>query len=84
MSERLSDEVDDMADLSKGVFERGYNRGLELGREQGIEQGIERGYEQIARLTAYLSEQGRSDELLTALVDPQMLDKLVSGLPSEE
>lgn len=87
MSERLSDEVDEMADLSKGVFERGYSRGLELGREQGIElgieQGIEQGYEQIARLAAYLNEQGRSDELLAAVADPQMLSKLVSELPDE-
>ena len=88
MSEQLSDEVDDMADLSKGVFERGYNRGLELGREQGIEKGIEQGieqaYEQVSRLAAYLSEQGRADELLAALTDPQALGRLMAELPSDE
>lgn len=57
MYERLSDEVDEIVNLSKGVMEKGMERGYEKGLEQGfaqgqelgirkgIEQGIERGIE---------------------------------------
>lgn len=54
MYERLSDEVDEIMNLSKGVMEKGMERGYEKGLEQGfaqgqelgIKKGIERGIQQ--------------------------------------
>jgi flagellar biosynthesis/type III secretory pathway protein FliH len=52
MYERLSDEVDEIVNLSKGVMEkgmeRGYEKGLEQGFAQGQELGIKKGIEQGA------------------------------------
>jgi flagellar biosynthesis/type III secretory pathway protein FliH len=50
MYERLSDEVDEIMNLSKGVMEKGMERGYEKGLEQGLakgrELGIKKGIEQ--------------------------------------
>jgi flagellar biosynthesis/type III secretory pathway protein FliH len=42
----VNKEVDDMCNLSSGIYRKGIDEGIEQGIEKGIEQGIEKGIEQ--------------------------------------
>lgn len=85
MSERLSDEVDEMSNVSIGLekmwyhqgIDRGYEQGIERGMQQGIEQGVERSRAQMAALAEKMRAQSREDELVAALSDAAMLDALL-------
>ena len=130
MSERFSDEVNEMSNVSKGLEEmwyrqgvdkgfregeragydrgerEGYDRGEQAGYEKGEQAGYEKGeregynkgermgydkgeartYELLSLLASRLSEAGRADEMSAALLDRQLLDKLLDefNLGTEE
>ncbi len=96
MHEQLAGEVDEVMNLSKGVFERGIEQGIEQGLKQGIEQGIEQGVKQglergkaeerqlFARLAEALDEQGRASELVEALRDEAVFARLLTEFGLEE
>jgi predicted transposase/invertase (TIGR01784 family) len=39
----VNKEVDDMCNLSSGIYRKGIDEGIEQGIEQGIEKGLEQG-----------------------------------------
>ena len=43
MTEELEGEVEEMCNLSKGVWEKGIEQGIEQGIERGLSRGVERG-----------------------------------------
>ena len=89
MSERLSDEVNEMSNVSKGLEEmwyrqgvdKGYREGERVGFEDGQRVGLEKGEarerELLVRLARRLADLGRTDELSAALLNPQLLEQLI-------
>lgn len=85
MSQRLSDEVSEMGNwLSKGLEEKWYREGAEEGHARGVEEGRELQRERIARLAGVLEREGRLSELLTALADSELFERLCEELELDE
>ena len=98
MSERLSDEVAEMSNVSKGLEEMWYRQGIDRGYRDGMEKGFEEGRsrgfgegeahdrELLRALTTRLLEQNRSEELAEALLDDELMSRLLEefGLSSTD
>ena len=58
-------------------YDEGQRAGLEAGKKAGYDEGRRAGLELISALAAKLREQDRSEELSAALLDPEMMDRLL-------
>jgi len=64
VTEELKSEVNEMCNLSEGIYENGINVGIEQGIEQGIGIGIEKNkLENVDALLDVLDDQTISEKL---------------------
>ena len=54
----------------------GLEKGLEIGREEGREEGVVLGERKLADLLNWLIEQGRTEDVNRAIIDPDYRAKL--------
>lgn len=78
MTAEFEDEVSDMCNLSKGVWEWALQQGLEQGIEQGIQKGMQQGIEQGIEQGMQQGIQQKNMSLLQIMLESkEPLDKIM-------
>ena len=73
MKNDIRNEVENMCNLSLGVYEEG----MEKGMEKGLEKGLERGETRFANLMKKLFDSGRMDDAMRVVQDEQYRAQLM-------